>query len=485
MKRLAVPAKRAGCDRSPVLLYAAAMSGAHGDRDDPQVKAFVDATFIDWSRCTSAASSTPRRARIRSSSSPTRTIPAQRPGAGHGAPGLPAGKDRFGFRAAARGVRETAEGRKMLVPTLVNGLSATLLGFSATRAGSKDVATELRDAVLTVNSPDYAASCVQVLMPSPMVPEGADLDFRQRTCIQLIHDQKYAPAVGALVGILLAPTRSALQPTPRARWRRCRGARRGPSPRRSRGRPQTSRLGEAAARPGLHPAARRPLSPTGRAQAGDAALAALNAADNNANRTAIVRTLYRYPANGRTTSTFMAVYSRIPPAQRAFGGGNPRLAFLLQAPGLYDTKLTEWLLNQLAAAKEDEKETLRHVALAGAMMLMAPHQGPAVAAAVAKDGTNTEKDKFATVLDVAKRCATDAACYVPCWTIPSAPTVRAWPPSRARHGRHLRAATRPGRSWSSAWTRSRTRRSSMRWSTPSFVWPRRATSRPPMRSTAS
>jgi hypothetical protein len=155
-----------------------------------------------------------------------------------------------------------------------------------------------------------------------------------------------------------------------------------------------------------------PLSLTGRAQAGDAALAALDAADNEQNRVAVVRTLYRYPASSRTTPTFMAVYKKVPASTHDPVTGNTHAAFVRAAPGLYDTQLTDWLLKQVAAAKGDEKEAIALPALQAAIRLMAPHQEPAVAAAVAKDGTKIERVTLKIESEVGQKCATDAACYV-------------------------------------------------------------------------
>jgi hypothetical protein len=111
--------------------------------------------------------------------------------------------------------------------------------------------------------------------------------------------------------------------------------------------------------------------------------------------------------------TFEAAYTSIAKgASDPELGGNVHARFLEQAPKLYDAHVTAWLLKQVAAADPGDKDAVAPAGLRAAILLMAPHEAPAVAAAVKKYGApeQAELAKAATV--VTDKCATTLDCYV-------------------------------------------------------------------------
>jgi hypothetical protein len=160
----------------------------------------------------------------------------------------------------------------------------------------------------------------------------------------------------------------------------------------------------------------------GRPAGRDAALTALAAADNDANRAGIAQTLYRYPPDPRLVPAVLDAYKKIPDGStNSIIGGNPHVPLVIAAANLYDSSLTDWLLKEVATAKGEEKEATGLLGLTSAIKLMAPNQVAGVSAEIAKDAPALESDMSAATHPsemlkpasaVVTKCGQDAACYV-------------------------------------------------------------------------
>jgi hypothetical protein len=167
------------------------------------------------------------------------------------------------------------------------------------------------------------------------------------------------------------------------------------------------------------------LSTISRPAGRDAVLAALAAADNDTNRTALAAWLTKFPSDPRLVPAFLATYKKLAPNTNidALNGANAHGYLTQAAAGFYDPTLTDWLVKEIHSAKGDEADAMQLLALDSAIKLMQPAQKAAVQAAVNKEGTDREKDKFQRAAAVLDKCAADASCYVGTLdqTIPSSP----------------------------------------------------------------
>src|SRR5208282_2431644 len=95
----------------------------------------------------------------------------------------------------------------------------------------------------------------------------------------------------------------------------------------------------------------------------------------------------------------------------ALGGANAHGYLTQAAAGFYDPTLTDWLVKEILGAKGDEADAMQLLALDSAIKLMQPAQKAEVQAAVSKEGTDREKDKYQRAAAVLDKCGTDANCY--------------------------------------------------------------------------
>ncbi len=155
------------------------------------------------------------------------------------------------------------------------------------------------------------------------------------------------------------------------------------------------------------------LSTISRPAGRDAVLAALAAADNDTNRTVLAAFLTKFPSDPRLVPAFLAAYKKIADNTSIdlLGGANAHGYLTQQAAGFYDPTLTDWLVKEINTAKGDEADAMQLLALESAIKLMQPAQKAEVQAAVNKEGTDREKDKFQRAAAVLDKCGTDAACY--------------------------------------------------------------------------
>ncbi len=419
-RRLDVPAQRADAVHHLGQMFDGAMTKAQNNREDAEVKAVVDAMVDPLTKqyvtATLDAPVRKQALRVLADTLDPRGTPALAKALNEYQP-TSGGKTDEDVRLAAKGVSERVAANKPAGPTLVDGLWTCFSKFRASKAESPAVVKELGDAIAAVKDPKYALGCLPMLS-SQLDPANPDqnkdlLELWEPTCIRLVQALAFAPGARALVGILLTPGKKALAAEaadtllsmPKAAEPPLAGAITGTDA-------ELATLEFPLEQRAYIRILADPLGWVGRPIAGDAAIAALNVSDNDANRVAVAQTLDRFPPSPRTVPAFLSAYARTPAnGSLPDGGGNPHVALLLEAPRLYDTHLTDWLLKVVAAASGAEKDAVTAPALDGAITLMAPAQVPAVSAAVAKYGKPEDKETLTAAAALAQKCATNAQCY--------------------------------------------------------------------------
>jgi len=156
------------------------------------------------------------------------------------------------------------------------------------------------------------------------------------------------------------------------------------------------------------------LSTISRPAGRDAVLGALAAADNDTNRTVLAAFLTKFPSDPRLVPAFLAAYKKLGAnvSIDMLQGANAHGYLTQTAAGFYDPTLADWLVKEILGAKGDEADAMQLLALDSAIKLMQPAQKAEVQAAVNKEGTDREKDKFQRAAAVLDKCGTDANCYI-------------------------------------------------------------------------
>jgi hypothetical protein len=410
VKRLDDPAKRAAAVERLGRFWDVALTKAHGDRDDAQVRALADAIAEPLAKTYGAAGlDAATRAALMKELAAIRD-PRTAPALAKSLAACEAGKTDEETRFAAQAVTGLAAAKKLPDGAVVDALWSCFDKFQAHAAKSQDVALALRDALVAVKSPSYEPKAIAKLAApvDARDPEAAkdQLAFWQPTAAQVLVALRSVDGVHAVVVALLTPPKApmrealdrALLAAPQESETALVAALRGKDP-------ELAKLAADLAPPKeqlvILAASLAGLSrPIGR----DAVIDALASTTDDDVRVGLARWLVAWPEDPRILPMFMDTYRKVAPPQRA--------ALIPAATQLYDPTLVDWLLAEVAAAKGEVQDEMRRKGLQAAIDSMAPAEMQAVAAALAKYGTPPEQDRFRTESEVLTKCNTDARCYV-------------------------------------------------------------------------
>jgi hypothetical protein len=152
----------------------------------------------------------------------------------------------------------------------------------------------------------------------------------------------------------------------------------------------------------------------GRSDTIPAMIDALKAETDDSNKAIIARELAKIPATADSKAAFKAAYESIPLDAEIPPAGSALETLTESAGTFFDSSMVEWLLDRATKLKgsDDDKKSLQAAITVTAMKLARPEQMAKVKAAVAKYGTQVEKDAFAQVEKQITACGSGVACYV-------------------------------------------------------------------------
>ncbi len=419
VKRLDDPAQRAGAIKRLTQFFEDDMTKANKNRDDATVKALLD-DIVDPMSKQYVAGNLDEKTRkdlikFLADTKDPRTGPALAKALNE----YEAGKNEEDVKYAAKAVQGLAEAKKLTDQNVKDALWNCFDKFQVSKTKMFELVKALHDAVVAVSDPSYGPKAVGKLN-APVDPKNVDsvrdqLQFWQLTAVQIVGELRFAPAVKPLVTILLTPTKKDLRATTSNALLKLAkdsepvliGALNGSDKdfgnleALDTNKEYVAVLGDA-------------LSTISRPAGRDAVLAALAAADSDANRTVLAAFLTKFPSDPRLVPAFLATYKKLAPNTSIdmLGGANAHGYLAQVSANFYDPTLTDWLVKEINGAKGDEADAMQLLALEAAIKLMQPAQKASVQAMVNKEGTQREKDMFQRASTVLDKCATDASCYV-------------------------------------------------------------------------
>lgn len=156
------------------------------------------------------------------------------------------------------------------------------------------------------------------------------------------------------------------------------------------------------------------LGMLGRSEALQPLSAALNAADEDGTKALLAREITKIvPATAASKDVFKQAYEGI--SGDTLTQGTNAIMMLTEAAGtFFDSSMIGWLLERAekVEAGPDVKKGIQGVITVTAIKLMKPDQVGVVSSAVAKYGTQIEKDAFQRASALLKTCGEKASCYL-------------------------------------------------------------------------
>jgi hypothetical protein len=432
VKRLDDPVQRAAAIKRLQAFYDDATTRANKNTDDPKVKAMVDTIVEPLTKVYTSATLDEKTRKdlikLLADMRDQRAAPAWAKAFNE----YEAGRNDEDVKFSAQAVSALAKAGKLTDQGVIDALWNCFSKFQVSHAKSINLVTDLHDAVLAVKSPSYGPKAVEKIGApvDPKIVEQAmdQIQFWQRTSLQVISELKFTPAAKALVTVVVNPAKADLRATANAALMRM---------------PKEAEPLLIAALKGTDPDFAKfiPLyenkaytavvadslswlsRPAGKA----AILEALQAADSDQNRTILAQSLLHFPPDPALEKAFLDAYNKIPPtaAIPLLNGGNGRGALSQASAQFYDPALTDWLVREIATAKGEAADEMQLFALDAAIKLMQASQMAAVGVHVNKEGTPREKEMFKLASAVVTKCAADANCYVKVLDepIPSSPPL--------------------------------------------------------------
>lgn len=432
VKRLDDPVQRAAAIKRLQQFYDDATTKANKNTDDPKVKGMVDTVVEPLTKVytTATLDEKTRKDLIkvladmrdpRASAAFAKAFTEYEPG-----------RNDEDVKFSAQAVNAMAKAGKLTDQGVIDALWTCFSKFQVSRAKSINLVTDLHDAVLAVKNPSYGPKAVEKLAAGvdPKVVEQAmdQIQFWQRTSIQIISELKFVPAVRALVLVVVNPSKRDLRATANAALMRM---------------PKDAEPVLIAALNGSDPEFAKfaamyedksyvavvadSLSWLSRPAGKAAILAALASADSDQNRTILAQSLLHYPPDAALEKAFLDTYKAIPAtaAIPLLNGANAHGALTGASAQFYDPALTDWLVKEIVTAKGEAADEMQLFALDAAIKLMQASQMAAVNAQVNKEGTPREKEMFKLASAVVQKCAADVKCYVSVLDepIPSSPAL--------------------------------------------------------------
>lgn len=425
VKRLDDPSQRSAAVKRLTAFFDDTMNKANKNREAPEMKALLDAMVPGLTKTyvSVALDEKTRKDLIKlvADTRDPRTAPALAKAFNEFEPGSTDEDVKF----AAQSVMGQVTAGKLSDQSVIDGLWSCFAKFQASKAKSINLVTDLHDAVLAVKDPSYgpkALAKIAVPVNDPKAPDESldQIQFWQRTSIQVIGELKYAPAAKALVTVVLTPKKADLRATANAALMRMPAAAEPILVAALKGTdPDLAKLPALFEDKGFIAVAADSLSWLSRPAGKAAILDALAAADSDQNRALLALSLGHYPPSPDVVKAFLDAYAKMP--------ANTTLAMMndANAHGLlaqvsaqfFQPTMTDWLLKEVATVKGAEAYLLPFAALDSAIKLMQPAQVAKVGAAVkAAKVTDEEKKitqaKFDVAAAVVDKCKESASCYV-------------------------------------------------------------------------
>lgn len=419
VKRLDDPARRAASITRLSQFFEDAMTDAGKNRQDPKVTGVLD-VIVEPLTKTYLAGNLDDKTRVTLIKSlddmqDPRTAPALAKAFNDFEPG----KNDTDVRYAADAVTQLAKQGKATDPAMIEALWKCFAKFQPSKAKSINLVTNLHDAVLAVKSPTYGPGAV-TLLAAPVDVNSTDsqldqLQFWQKTAIQILKELKFAGAAKPLVKVLLTPTKGDLRPVTNAALLAIAkdaepvliSALNGSDAELGKmAKDMPDNAGVAVLADSISWLSR----PAGKA----ALLAELPKAANDTNRTIIAQSLTRYPAAPDITQAVLSTYKALPADAKLKTPSEPfaRPVLAQVTASLYDPSLTSWVVKEVSASKGDVGSSMQVFGLEAAVKLMTKAQEKEVGDAVNKFWAPKEQELFKVAKTVVDQCNADAACYV-------------------------------------------------------------------------
>ena len=434
VKRLDDPAQRSAAVKRLASFFDDTLQKSNKDREAPEMKALLDDIVPGLTKTYVSVTLDDKTRKdlikLLADTRDPRTAPALAKAFNEYEPGSNDEDVKF----AAQSVIGQAQAGKLTDQNVIDALWGCFAKFHASNAKSINLVTDLHDAVLAVKDPSYGPKAVAKLASAvdPTVPAQSldQIQFWQRTAIQVIGELKFAGAAKALVTLVLTPTKKDLRATANAALLRI---------------PQAAEPQLIAALNGTDPDFAKlaalfeeksyiaviadSLSWLSRPAGKAAIIDALANADSDQNRTVLAQSLAHYPPDAEIVKAFLAAYAKIPPTASIslLNGANAHGVLTQASAQFYQANLTDWLVKEITTAKGEAADEMQLFALDAAIKLMQESQLAKVGEAVNKDGTPREKAMFKLASDVVTKCHENAICYVGVLgePIPSSPPTAA------------------------------------------------------------
>jgi hypothetical protein len=436
VKRLDDPAQRAPAIKRLSEFFDDAMTKANKNRDAPEVKTLLDAAVPSLTKTyVSVTLDEKTRKDLMKLLADTRD-PRIAPALAKAYSDYEPGSNDEDVKFASQAVIGLANEGKLKDQTVIDALWSCFAKFQASKAKSINLVTDLHDAVLAVKDPSYGPKAVEKLSApvDPAVPSQSldQIQFWQRTAIQVISELKFAPAAKPLVTLILTPSKADLRATANAAILRIPQATEPLLIAALKGADsdfaKLSALFEEKSYVAIVADSLSWLSrPAGRA----AILEALANADSDQNRTLLAQSLMHFAPDAEIEKAFLAAYAKVPPNANItlLGGANARGALIGASSLLYDAALTDWILKEVQGAKGEAADAMQPFAFDSAIKLMQPSQTAKVDHTLGTliKGPAREKEMFQLASAVVGKCGDKTACYIDALgqPIPSSPPTAA------------------------------------------------------------
>jgi len=421
VKRLDDPAQRTPAVKRLSQFFEDTMTKAGKNRESPEVTALLDVIVEPMAKVYTAGSldEKTRRELIKSLADmrDARAAAAMAKAFNDYEPG----KNEEDVKFASQWTSGLASQGKLTDQAVVDALWGCFAKFqpSKSKVKSMNLVQDLHDAVLEVKHPSYAnkaleklAAPVDVNSPESMLDQ---VQFWQKTALQVLKELKSPAAAKPLVKVLLTPTKgelrgvtnAALLVIPKEAEQQLLAAMNGSDP-------ELSKLaGEVPDKMGTAILADS-ISWISRPAGRDILLSSLDKADNDTTRTVIAQCLTRFPADAKIKDAFNDTYRKLGPQSKLKTPDEPyaRPVLVQVSSAFYDPAQTDWVLSQVSSSKGDEGSSMQAKGLEAALKLMDKPRVKAVGDMVTKFWTPQEKELFSGAAAITEKCTNNAGCYV-------------------------------------------------------------------------
>jgi hypothetical protein len=421
VKRLDDPAQRTPAVKRLEQFFNDAMSAGNNNRDEAKVKALLDDAVEPLTKTYVAGGLDDKTRKdlikLLADMGDSRAAPAFAKAFKDFEPG----KNDEDVKFASQGTSRVMAQGKLTDQPLIDALWDCFAKFQPSKnQKSINLVKDLQAAVKNVKHPSYGPKAVALLsapVKDPKDPaDGMDhIQFWQLTAAQLVGDLKFTPAVKALVTVLMTPTKKDLTFPVRLALHKMPKEAEPVLIQALKGEGDFQTLAGAYPEKAYVPLIAEPLAYISRTAGRDAIVAALGAADSDANRTILATYLTYFPTTKDGLKAYTDAAAKVGPnaAIAMMGGSNGHGILAGTAANFFDSSLTEWIVKEVAAAKGEAADAMPAMGLPAAIKLMTNEQAKAVEAQVNKiPGQAIEKDMFKSASAVLDKCKKDAGCYL-------------------------------------------------------------------------